>query len=271
MLNILVTNDDGINATGLNALVQALAFEGHNVHVVAPEGNRSANGHKMTMDMPVRVYKTNTWHGPYIHSWACTGTPVDCVKIGMSCKLNFVPEIVISGVNHGYNLGNDVFYSGTVAAALDAHMNGLPSIAISADPCVNFAVAAGFAVRSIPIAQTELCLNINVPAGAVLDSDIRLARLGRQLYSDVVDVRQDPRGKEYFWLAGTLNDKVPPSAPLVSPLTVSQQMDYMRGFPTERELVTQGMASMVPLHYDLTNYVTLEDLNSILRWDLDKN
>lgn len=211
-MRILISNDDGIHAVGIRTLAERLAFE-HEVYVIAPDRERSAAGHALTLHKPLRIEQINLGF-EVAAAWETTGTPGDCIKIGVSAILEKKPDIIISGINHGPNLGADVLYSGTVSAAMEGAVLGYPSIAISLTngSCqqADFIYAADFMVNFIPkIAKINFpkktILNINIPSIAATDiAGIRITRLGTRMYTDSYERRLDPRGKVYYWLAGEI-------------------------------------------------------------------
>jgi 5'-nucleotidase len=197
---ILVSNDDGIEAAGIRALADALGDLGE-VMVVAPDRERSATSHAISLDRPLRV----TDHRP--GWWAVDGTPADCVYLALLHLLPRRPALVASGINRGYNLGSDFFYSGTVAAAVEAAVRGVPSFAISLErgpaegyvAAARFAHALGHAILTHGLPEKTL-LNVNVPNRAI--RGYRWTRLGQRTYRDQVEVRTDLRGQRYFWIGG---------------------------------------------------------------------
>lgn len=243
-LHILLTNDDGFRATGIQRLREALASLGK-VMVVAPEREQSAAGHALTLTSPLRI----NWVDE--DTISVDGTPTDCVLLAMRGLLERKPDLLVSGLNHGPNLGDDVTYSGTVAAAFEGTLLGLPSVAISVAAWQNcdFDGAAIFAPK---IARLVLrnglpngtLLNVNVPS---LPSEqikgVRVTKLGKRLYRDAVVKKTDPRGRDYYWIGG--------KAPVWFP-----------GEETDFEAVEQGMISVTPLHLDLTDYRSLGLLKS---------
>jgi len=246
-LHILLTNDDGIHAPGLWALYQALR-EDHRVEVVAPEGEQSAVGHAISLLNPLRVKKVNK-NGRFF-GWAVLGTPADCVKIAMAEVLTVRPDIVVSGINLGANVGINVLYSGTVSAATEAAIMGLKAMAVSLSTYKepDFSGAARFAARMVPkLPELRLpegvCLNVNVPA--LPENQIKGVLLTRQEKGILVEryeKRIDPRENIYFWLAG-VNDK----------RELQPGTDYWA--------VQHGYISITPIHHDLTHYDSLEVLN----------
>jgi 5'-nucleotidase len=230
---ILVTNDDGIQATGLRRLAARLAEVGE-VHVVAPDRERSGASHAISLDQPLRVTEVQPrWH-------AVSGTPVDCVYLGVLHMVPRRPDLVISGVNHGANLGSDVFYSGTVAAAIEGVIRGIPSCAISRDwdaapdfgPAADFAAALCRAILDEGLPAHTL-LNVNVPK--VEPRGYAWTRLGRRTYREHVEERVDLRGRSYYWIGGP----VEPGA------------TDMPG--TDCATVQGGIISVTPLDLDLTS------------------
>ena len=211
-MNILISNDDGIYAAGVRALVEALSSTGHKITVVCPDRERSATGHALTLQEPLRVDKIVGVYPESIEAWACSGTPSDTVKLALDALLDDRPDLVLSGINRGANLGTDVLYSGTVAAAMEGVMEGLPSIAFSLTSFTHpdFSAAANFARKMIEaIAQNPLTpstlLNVNIPA--IAEADICgtvITRLGIRRYKDLFEKRIDPRGKTYYWLSGVV-------------------------------------------------------------------
>lgn len=213
-MKILISNDDGIVASGIRALIEALSIE-NEVYVVAPDRERSAAGHSLTLHSPLRVEELEPRLGAK-RNWVTTGTPGDCVKIALSAILSpeEKPDIVISGINHGPNLGADILYSGTVSCAMEGAMLGYPSIAVSLaslnfEP-ENFIFAANFIAKLLPkIKEVNLppksILNINLPALDPEDiSGIAITKLGTRMFTDKYEKRIDPRGKVYYWMAGEL-------------------------------------------------------------------
>lgn len=214
-MRILISNDDGIQAIGIRTLASRLAYE-HEVYVIAPERERSATGHALTLHKPLRVTEIDMGF-KVTRSWECTGTPGDCVKIALSSILEEKPDLIISGINNGPNLGADVLYSGTVSAAMEGAVLGYPSIAISLnnghENIPDYTYAADFMAKFLPrISEISFpkktILNINVPEIESSDiQGIQITRLGTRMYSDFYEKRLDPRGKVYYWLAGEILQK----------------------------------------------------------------
>jgi len=250
-LLILVTNDDGINAPGIKALSLALTAIGK-VVVVAPERERSAIGHGITMHKPLRVTEVS-WENPINKGLAVNGTPADCVKLALDALLDEPPALVVSGINRGENLGTDVLYSGTVSGALEGCINNRPSLAVSlvGEGELDFTFASSFTAR---LAQQivkfglpeDTLLNLNIPH--LLESEIKgmvVTRLGRRRYINTISNRMDPRGRAYYWLAGQKED-------------IDQAPD------TDIGALSRGMISLTPLHLDLTDYSFQKDLRNYL-------
>ena len=207
-MNIVITNDDGINSTGLITLAQAISAIA-NVTVVAPDRERSATAHAITMHKPLRVEKTDI-PGCKALGYKVNGTPSDCVKLALEALLKDAPDFVLSGINRGANLGTDVIYSGTVSAAIEAALLGVPAIAlaVTSHGNIEFDYAANFAKnlcqqiskQSFP---KDTLLNVNIP---YIEPDkiagIAVTHLGSIRYKNSFEKRTDPRGKVYYWLAG---------------------------------------------------------------------
>lgn len=209
-LRILLSNDDGINAPGIRILAERLSRDTkHEVYVVAPDRERSATGHCLTLHKPLRV-TVEELPGNVKKAWSTTGTPSDSVKLAVSELLPDKPDLVISGINNGPNLGSEILYSGTVAAAMEAAFLGLPSIAVSLfwGEKRRFDVAAEFIARltdSIPEMKMRerSLLNINVPNVPFEEiAGVTVTEAGIRLYNDRFEKREDPRGKTYYWLTG---------------------------------------------------------------------
>lgn len=240
---VLLSNDDGVFAGGLRALRDALA-EHADVIVCAPEQNQSATSHSLSLHRILRLRHVDP------RTFALDGTPADCVYVALHSGTRLLPrrpDLVVSGMNHGLNLGVDVFYSGTVAAAREAALRGIPSIAVSADTAADRPAAArlgaALALRTLEVfsqtpGATAPLLNVNVPPGDAWP--VRATRLGARLYSDEVDYRRDPRGREYLWIGGSgvRHDLVPGSdteafdegavgvTPLTLDLSAAPQADF---------------------------------------------
>lgn len=245
---ILCTNDDGIHARGLEVLVEVAGRLG-TVEVVAPDRQQSASSHSLTVHRPVR--STRTAKGFHV----IDGTPTDCVLIGVNQLLDTPPDFIFSGINHGPNMGEDVLYSGTVAAAMEGTILGIRSIAVSfssrADERIGgYAdVLAGLLASLIgrPDFPAETFFNINLPDVPADDlKGMRVTTLGRRVYSDSLTRREDPAGREYYWIGGG-----------VSSWSGREDCDF--------RAVQAGYVSITPLHLDLTNYRLI---NEVRGWTL---
>lgn len=248
-MRILVTNDDGIRAPGIAALAKAVSVFG-DLTVCAPENEQSAVGRALTMSRPLRLEQV-TVHGLGFPCYSVDGTPTDCVKLAIDRVFHQKPNLVVSGINRGANLGTDVLFSGTVSAAMEGAMQGIPSIAVSlgwGDEW-DFDAAALWASQAVGIAMKfpmpfGSLMNINIPQGK--PRGIRAARLGVLDYGENYMERVDPRGRKYYWLAG---DKLP--APHES--------------ETDDGWLERGYITLTPLRFDLTDYSMLNAVVSHLQ------
>lgn len=259
-MNILISNDDGIFAPGVRALASPIASAGHQVFVVCPDRERSATGHGITMNQPIRAEVVDSLFDASVKAWSCSGTPADCVKLAIWALLDSPPDLVISGINQGQNLGTDILYSGTVSAAMEGLLEGIPSIAISlaSYTCQNFQPAAEFAARLVkqfeqqPLPLSTL-LNVNVPAVEAEEiAGVILARQGVRRYEDIFQKRVDPRGRTYYWLAGEAIEEV---AQTPDPQFGDEVM-------TDVQAIRQNYITIAPLQYNLTHreaLLTLQD------------
>lgn len=243
-MKILVTNDDGIHSPGIKALADALRTVG-DVAVVAPDRERSAVGHALTLHHPLRALQL----GPGMFS--VDGTPTDCVNLGIHNLISFKPDLVVSGINRGGNLADDVTYSGTVSAAMEAALMGIPSFAVSLvteGGGVNYQSAAGFAAQ---LAQQifamglpgDTFLNVNVPDLA--EDELRpplITSQGKRRYEGLIIDKIDPRGRKYYWIG-------------------SGEQTFLDLEGTDYHAVSRGHISITPLHPDLTNYSSLRLLH----------
>lgn len=251
-MHILVTNDDGVDALGLLALRQALQKVGE-VTVFAPDHNWSAAGHTKTMHKPLRVNQTTLLDGT--SAYTSTGAPSDCVAMVILGILDHEPDLVVSGINQGANVGHDITYSGTIAAAMEAVIFGIPALAVSLDSYQShdFAYAAQFAARLVKFVlerglPPNTFLNVNVPAVPQAEiADVKITRLGKRVYSDKLVERQDPRGRNYYWIGGEPPGGVPEEG-------------------TDIWALANNHVSVTPLHLDMTEYQMMEQLR---RWGLE--
>ncbi len=232
---VLLTNDDGVTAPLIGALADALGPDLETL-VVAPERQRSAASHAITLHKPLRAREIAPTR------WSLSGTPVDCVYVGLLRLAARRPVLIVSGPNDGFNLASDVFYSGTVAGAVEGALRGLPSIALSISPkATHVAEAIGFAAAfvraAIGTAAPGEVLNVNIPGGG--ETRYAWTRLGRRHYKDDVHERNDPMGKPYYWIGGGVrgHDDIPGS---------------------DCNAVADGIISVTPLHLDLNNPARVE-------------
>ena len=242
---ILVTNDDGVFSEGIKRLASALGEVGE-VVTVAPDQERSAAGHSLTLHHPLRAKLV----GP--ERWSVDGTPTDCVNWGALHLLkDDRPRLLFSGINLGLNLGDDVTYSGTVSAAFEGTIIGIPSVAISQEIETGFSfdAAASFAktlarhLLESPLPPGTL-INVNVPAG--VPKGVRVTRLGKRRYGEAVIEKKDPRGRPYYWIGSTIPEG-----------------DLEEG--TDISAVAEKWIALSPLHLDLTDYKTLPMLEDVAR------
>jgi 5'-nucleotidase len=247
MPRILVTNDDGIHSAGIIALAEALETLGE-VMVVAPAHEMSAASHSLTLTRPLRIEKIDDRH------FSIDGTPTDCVTLAMNHLLkNDLPDIVVSGINKGGNLGEDVSYSGTVAGALEASIYGLPGIAVSLVQRTNFdflpaaEFATGLARRVLGDGLPRgTLLNVNVPPGPVLG--VRVTRQGTKNIRPNIIEGTDPRQRKYYWIG-------------------EESLAWNEEAGTDYEALGQGFVSITPLRTDLTDYRVLDEFK-MRDWDL---
>jgi len=255
-MKLLISNDDGIFSLGIRSLANTLAEAGHAVSVVCPDRERSATGHGLTLHQPIRADIVESVFHPAIKAWACSGTPSDCVKLALWALLDEKPDLVLSGINHGANLGTDVLYSGTVSAAMEGVIEGIPGVAFSLTsfssqdfvPAANFARSLVAKLEKNPLPPLML-LNVNVPAvEAEAIAGVAITRQGIRRYIDVFEKRIDPRGKTYYWLAGELLEEVEDSS------------DFAKMIPTDVQANRQNYITITPLQYNLTASKGLESL-----------
>jgi 5'-nucleotidase len=237
---ILITNDDGITSPGIRSLVEAVKHLG-TVVVVAPDSPQSGMGHAITIGNPLRLDKVEMFEG--IESWQCSGTPADCVKLARDKILGARPDICLSGINHGANHSINVIYSGTMSAAMEAAIEGIPSIGFSvldykfeADFTVAKSVVTDLVKRMLAKPMPEhILLNVNIPI--VTPETFKGLKLCRQAYAkweEEFDHRLDPRGRDYYWMVGRFVN-----------------MDKDTG--TDVEALKDGYASVVPIRIDFTD------------------
>ena len=249
MASILLTNDDGIHADGLAQLAESLAPLGDTI-VVAPEQERSAVSHALTLHNPLRIREMAD------SRYAIDGTPADCVYLGALQVMENKPDLIVSGINRGANIGDDVTYSGTIAAALEGTILGVRSIAISQEAKADVPrgsgsgrfdfTAAGAIARRLAewVLETgipsDILLNVNVPAGEI--NGLRITRQGKRTYDEVVHEGTDPRGSKYYWIGSGLG------------------RHFDQAIDTDYTAVRDGYVSLCPLHLDLTHHPSVEAL-----------
>jgi len=250
-MRILITNDDGINAPGVYALYEEMKKVGE-ISIVAPDTEQSAIGHAITLSNPLRireVHRDGSFYG-----YSVNGTPADCVKLGVTTIFKEHPDMVISGINLGPNLGVDVIYSGTVSAATEGTILGIPSIAISLatrkEPDYSFAAAF---TRNLCLKVKEkglpagILLNVNIPAvPSHKIKGVRITRQGNARFRDTFEKRMDPRGNIYYWLTGEVWE---------------EEEDK----ETDSKAVSDNYISITPIHFDLTSY---QSISWLKEWDI---
>lgn len=251
-MNILVTNDDGYSAPGLLSLKQALEKVG-TVAVVAPDQNWSAGGHVKTLHKPLRLSQVQLADGST--AYASSGAPSDCVSLVLLGAIDFKPDLIVSGINPFPNLSHDVTYSGTVTAAMEGALSGIPSIAISVEDAVKdpalYERAAQFAAFFAPLAYRQgvprdVLLNVNVPAGEI--KGVQITRMGQRIYHDALVARIDPRGRPYYWIGGEFPTGVPDDG-------------------TDVGALHHGCISITPIQMDMTAYQFMATLKT---WSLEQ-
>jgi 5'-nucleotidase len=249
---ILVTNDDGISSKGIKSLIDVAVLFGE-VVVVAPDKPQSGMGHAITVNQILRLDKSRLFDG--LEAYTCSGTPVDCVKLGIYEVLKRKPDLVLSGINHGENTSTNVLYSGTMSAAVEGAMENIPSIGFSLcdfDANADFSVCQEVAKRLIPKVLNggfpeNVCLNVNVPKIKLEElKGIKLCRQAHAFWEDRFDKRQDQFGKHYYWLTGDFVRK-----------------GAVEG--TDLHALEQGYASMVPTQFDMTAYSAMDAFKT---WDV---
>jgi 5'-nucleotidase len=241
--HILVTNDDGIYSEGIRKLAEACKAHGH-VTIVAPDREQSAASHALTLNRPLRLLQIQE------HEWIVDGTPSDCVNLAVLKLFKSArPDLIVSGINFGPNLGDDVTYSGTISAAFEGALLNIPSIAFSALVGENFSFdrCAEFAGELVRLALDEhrdpgIILNVNFPVREF--EGVRITALGKRVYTEGVIERKDPRGRSYFWIGG--------EPPVWHP-----------GDGTDFEAVRNGYVSITPLHLDLTHHESIPRLKPL--------
>ena len=247
---ILITNDDGISSKGIYALWEAMNDIGE-TFIAAPSSEQSASSHSLTLSSPLRVKILKRKNG--FKGWSISGTPVDCVKIAIRSLMKKSPDILISGVNHGANLGNNIMYSGTVSAATEGMIMGVPSIAISlaSYETDNYDVVKKYAKNIVTNVldhglPRDTLLNVNVPYCKLKEiRGLKITSQGNQYFTDEYEKRFDPRNNEYYWIKGQMIDE-------------DQSIDY------DGKAIQENYVSVTPLHFKLTNELYKKDLKKIL-------
>ena len=248
---ILVTNDDGITAPGIRNLIKTVKKITSNCVVVAPDSPQSGMGHAITMNATLRLDKREI---EGVEAYSCSGTPVDCVKIATSRVLKVKPDLIVSGINHGSNSSINVIYSGTMSAAVEGAIEGIPSIGFS---LCNSSIDADFE-PSLPYVEKIIrqslenpipegsCLNVNFPAvSSDLLNGIKVCRQAKALWEEEFDERKDPSGKSYFWLTGKF---------------VNKEENHE---DTDEWALKHNFVSVVPVHFDVTAYNAIESLKHL--------
>lgn len=243
MPRILVTNDDGIYSEGLRKLASSLEHLAE-ILIVAPDREQSAASHALTLNRPLRLLQLKP------NEWIVDGTPTDCVNLGVLKLMNdHRPDLIVSGINFGPNLGDDVTYSGTISAAFEGALLNIPSVAFSTLVGENFSFdhCAAFAAKLVERLlqgpqDPRIILNVNFPLGTF--AGVRVTRLGRRIYTEGIVERRDPRGRLYYWIGG--------GAPT-----------WHEEEGTDFEAIETGHVSITPLHLDLTHHASLPRLKSL--------
>ena len=239
---ILITNDDGVTAPGIRALVEAVKGLGK-IIVVAPDKPQSGMGHAITIGSPLRMQKVNVFEG--VEAYSTSGTPVDCVKLAVDKVIHSKPDICLSGINHGANHSINVIYSGTMSAALEASIESIPSIGFSLLDLsldADFNAARKFArilvehVLNSKQQDKHLCLNVNIPKGEEkMIKGIKICRQAYAKYEEEFDERKDPHGRRYYWLTGEF-------------------VNFDKGKDTDVWALKNNFVSVVPVQFDLTHH-----------------
>jgi 5'-nucleotidase len=245
---ILITNDDGYNAKGINALVNAVKNIA-DIIVVAPDRPQSGMGHAITVNEPIRCFEIDLFED--IKAYSCTGTPVDCVKMGFYLLGDKSPDLILSGINHGSNVSTNILYSGTMSAAVEGALEGIPSIGFSLTshlPNADFSTSIKYVKKITEKVLNNglkkgVCLNVNIPAvNAELVKGIKVCRQGKAFWDDTFDKRTDPLGNEYYWLTGSFSSEE-------------------QGKDADVNFLKNNYVTIVPTQFDMTCYSSVEELN----------
>lgn len=250
---ILITNDDGFTAKGLNQLIEAVNQFGE-LLIVAPDQPQSGMGHAITVNNPIRFHKTDYYKENV--GYQCSGTPVDCIKAGMYLLKGRKPDLILSGINHGSNVSTNVLYSGTMSAAVEGALEGIPSIGFS---LTNYAADADFSASKAIVKEIVakalqnkmekgICLNVNIP-DVPLDKikGIKSCRQGKAFWDDTFDERVDPLGKKYYWLTGSF-------------------VAHEQAENSDVQLLKNNYVTVVPTQFDMTAYNSIKDIEN---WKLE--
>ena len=251
-LLILITNDDGYSSKGIKALINAVKNLGK-ILIVAPDSPQSGMGHAISVNKPIRCYKTNFFDS--VEAYCCTGTPVDCIKMGLYLLKDKKPDLILSGINHGSNVSTNILYSGTMSAAVEGALSGIPSVGYS---LTDYSDDADFQysekivqIISKKVIKESLkkgtCLNVNIPN--IKENQIKgikVCRQGRAFWDDTFDHRKDPLGKDYYWLTGSFSSK-------------EQALD------TDINYLENNYVTIVPTQFDMTCHDSVDELK---KWKL---
>lgn len=248
---ILVTNDDGVSAKGLQALIEIVRHMG-DIYVVAPHKSNSGKSSAITVDVPIRIKKISTEEN--LHIYSCEGTPVDCVKFALSNILPRCPDFIVSGINHGSNSSASVIYSGTMGAAIEGCLNGVPSVGFSlctydSDADFSHSISFGRIIMNNLLnkgLEQGVCLNVNFPYGNI--KGIKVCRQADGMWKEEFKLRTDPYGGDYYWLSGKFINK------------------EKTALDTDEWALSNSYASIVPTLIDLTAHKLLKELNT---WDYE--
>ena len=251
-LLILITNDDGFSSKGIKALINAVKNLGK-ILIVAPDSPQSGMGHAISVNKPIRCYKTNFFDS--VEAYCCTGTPVDCIKMGLYLLKDKKPDLILSGINHGSNVSTNILYYGTMSAAVEGALSGIPSVGYS---LTDYSDDADFqySEKIVQIISKKVikeglkkgtCLNVNIPN--IKENQIKgikVCRQGRAFWDDTFDHRKDPLGKDYYWLTGSFSSK-------------EQALD------TDINYLENNYVTIVPTQFDMTCHDSVDELK---KWKL---
>ena len=250
---ILIVNDDGIHSPGIQALADAMVKIG-NVTIIAPDKEQSGKSHSITLNDPIRLKSVNLKKG--LKGWSLTGTPVDCAKVAIQTLFNKKPDLVISGINLGANLGKNLIYSGTISAAYEGTVIGVPSAAISLD---SFKKRNFTGAKYVATLIANHLLKYKLPSGTMLNVNVPnigkkdlkgflITKQGNQSFEDTYEKRIDPRGNSYFWIKGEMVNN-------------DFSIEY------DGEAVSNGYVSITPIHFNITNESYIKDLKKKILYE----